>query len=229
MVGARKAQPARQEVSAGGRWIAWGGCNESDEHVASLLAITAACGIRARPLRPLPVRSLNLDRRFKKKETCDDNHITQSPIHVEKETLLRALDLFALRDSIAAPKSARERATLRVALLQLRLPAHRRLRYHRQSGHSWKRRTLMPKLSTLPGRLPCISRKSYHRSARRDLPANNFFGDDVHQGEAFLTAIAPRFFDLAEWRNGRRTGFKILWGVTPVRVRVPPRLSCSFL
>ena len=28
----------------------------------------------------------------------------------------------------------------------------------------------------------------------------------------------------AEWRNGRRTGFKILWGLTPVRVRVPPRL-----
>lgn len=29
----------------------------------------------------------------------------------------------------------------------------------------------------------------------------------------------------AEWRNGRRTGLKILCPVTDVRVRVPPRLS----
>src|SRR5437867_4728236 len=29
---------------------------------------------------------------------------------------------------------------------------------------------------------------------------------------------------VAEWRNGRRTGLKILFGVTQVRVRVPPRL-----
>ena len=28
----------------------------------------------------------------------------------------------------------------------------------------------------------------------------------------------------AEWRNGRRSGLKIQWGATPVRVRLPPRL-----
>jgi hypothetical protein len=40
-----------------------------------------------------------------------------------------------------------------------------------------------------------------------------------------------RWFDtfLAEWRNGRRWGLKIPWGVTPVRVRVPPRLLAPSL
>jgi hypothetical protein len=33
---------------------------------------------------------------------------------------------------------------------------------------------------------------------------------------------------LAEWRNGRRTGFKILFPVREVRVRVPPRLLNSY-
>jgi hypothetical protein len=35
----------------------------------------------------------------------------------------------------------------------------------------------------------------------------------------------PVFPVLAEWRNGRRYGLKIRWGVTPVRVRLPPRPS----
>ena len=122
-----------------------------------------------------------------------------------KEALLRALDLCALRDSIAAAKSLCERAAVRLALLQLRLPANRRLRYDRQSSHPRKRRTLTPEPSTLPGRLPRVPRKSYHRSARRDLPANKFSADDVRPERAFLAAIVapcanplpPAFFATA--------------------------------
>src|SRR5258708_4549522 len=60
----------------------------------------------------------------------------------------RLLDLSALRDSDAATESERERATFRMAMLQLRLQANRRLRRDGQRGNPLQCRTLYRGLDT---------------------------------------------------------------------------------